>query len=288
MKRVFILPLLGIFALTACGTASSNTASEQHTTALTAASSVAAVTTAASTEVTTTTSSAATVQSTAAQTTASAITSQTVSSVQTTTLPVQTTGSTFKPAFTISGTTATLLQGGGGGEEHAEDIDPLYFNYLFGEDEAALRLAGGTYQVIGFDFSEALDHEVDSLYYLQDADFDGDYDLCVPVHFANSNVEHAIFRWNAETQHYDEQPVLIINPVFHTEKKQITSLQHVSATKSDMIRYEWADGALKTTETATADFVMLTFVQRGADDNKTVLKFETEAELEKAVNDFLA
>lgn len=283
MKRNVILPLLGAVLLTACGEAQAEPVSTQQTTA--AATTAVSTGTTAQPEATTAAVSAAAAGSTV-QTTSAAVTQTSLLSV-TSKMPETTTAASAL-TVPVTETTVTRLQGGGGGEEHAEDIDPLYFNYLFGEDEAAVRLAGGTYQVIPYDFGDALEHDVDTLYYLQDADFDGDLDLCVPVHFADTDTEYAVFRWGADTKQFDVQPVLLMNPVFHAEKKQITASQHSTETKRRLTRYGWENGALVTLETAEADSRMLTLVRQVPDGEKNVLKPENEAEFEKAVNDFLA
>lgn len=288
MKRIILPAALIALALTACGSAPAEPAQTEAAAVTTAAETAAVSETTAASETGTSPAAETTAQSAAVTTTAVTAASEkqtAATAVQT----VRTTASStsFVPVYTVTQTSVSLEQGGNGGEEHAEDIDPLYFNYLFGEDEMALRLAGGTYQVLTYDFTEALEHDVHSQYYLKDADFDGDLDLCVPVHFGNSNTEYAIFCWNAKTEYYDEQPVLIVNPVFDGEKKQITSMRHDTAVKSTLSRYAWENGTLKTLDSANIDFAMLTYVTADADGKKNIRKLESEQELQDLVNAFL-
>lgn len=284
MKWMYLLPAAGMLALTACGSAPANsevtTAAAQTTAAETTASAV-TETTAVSTMQTVSAASTA-----AAETTQPAVTSQT-DATMTGSVTVTYATAAFVPVYTFTTVEEKREQGGEGGEEHAQDIDPLYFNYLFGDDEAALRLAGGTYQVLSYDFSEALENDVESKYYLADVDFDGDLDLCVPVHFANSNEEQAVFLWNAETLHYAEEPVMLMNPVIREERKDILCIEHVSANKSILTRYGWEDGKIRTLESASADFAMLTYVYTDAAGKKDIQKLESADEVRTRMDAFI-
>lgn len=292
MKRIFYLPAacmlaVCLLAMTACA----SEPAQNQTAKTTAAQTTALQTTAAETTAAPETTTVSVPAATAAASTASAASS--VSTALTTASAVQNVTETyadapFVPAYTVTNLTGKPEQGGNGGEEHAQDIDPLYFNYLFGETEAALRLAGGTYQVLSYDFSEALENDVESKYYLEDADFDGDLDLCVPVHFSGADTEQAVFLWNAETLHYEEMPVMMMNPVFRKEKKQIICTENPTEKKTVVKRCGWENGSLKTLESAAADFRMLTYVFTGADGKKDVQKPETEDALKALMDAFLA
>ncbi len=271
LKRVWLL--LPVLALTACG-AKPEGEMLTYSKADSATDSIPAVPTG--------TQATVTLTETQTQTTAAPETTAAESA--------ETTGTTasFEPAFTVSSTEESAEQGGEGGEEHAEDTEPLYFNYMFGEYEVAMRLAGGTYQVIGYDFTEALEHGVESLYYLQDADFDGDLDLCVPVQFSSGNIDYAIFLWNQQTAYYEEQPLRIVNPGYLPEQKQITSVQHESATESMLYRWAWDNGKLKTVSYAKADFSALTLTRTEGGTEQPAEHFDSADALEAAILAYLA
>ena len=50
-------------------------------------------------------------------------------------------------------TVTTLFQGGIGGERNADNPQPEYFVYRFQPEDISVRLSGGTYQVLKYDFS---------------------------------------------------------------------------------------------------------------------------------------
>lgn len=99
------------------------------------------------------------------------------------------------------------FQGGIGGEEHAETPLPEYFRYRFDPTSVAMRLAGGTYQVISYDFSQTFAHE--SYYYLRDHNEDGYFDLYAPIEYDGDYiVTCAVFLWNPESGKFADEPVL--------------------------------------------------------------------------------
>jgi|GEM_PF-2397696 len=261
--------LLGILLLTGCGnneTSAAEGSTEVTETGLTA------VTTEAPVPATT----AAPTITTAAETTTAAATSETAESTST----------TLPPLATAQNILTTQQAGGQGGEEHAEDPEPLYFSYRFAADFVSMRLAGGNYQTIYYDFSEAAAREdIEELYTLSDFDFDGNPDLAVPVQFANANTVYAIFLWNPETMYYEEEPLQIINPVPYAETKTITSLAQDSAAVWVMTTYTLEDGVLTAAETATADFEAGTLTVQPLTGNAepAVTEFSSSEELEAAL-----
>ena len=165
---------------------------------------------------------------------------------------------TTDPLATAQSILTTQQKGGQGGEEHAEDIDPLYFDYRFSDTGVSMRLAGGNYQTINYNFSRAIEHDVDSLYTLDDFNFDGNPDLAVPVEFDNANVTYAIFLWNPESFYYEEEPILIVNPVPYADSQIITSLERESASLWMMTTFTFTDGILMPYIVKTADYEAMT------------------------------
>lgn len=99
------------------------------------------------------------------------------------------------------------FQGGIGGEEHAETPLPEYFTYRFLPDSVTMRLAGGNYQAILYDFSETVAH--DAYYYLNDYNDDGYFDLCAPVKYDGDRISTcAVFLWKPEDGKFSETPIL--------------------------------------------------------------------------------
>lgn len=178
-----------------------------------------------------------------------------------------TTATTRQTLFTTSQAATELHQGGEGGEEHGSDPDPLFFNYRFGPDVVSMRLAGGNYQSIGYDFSGAIGETGEPDYFVEDCDFDGDADLAAVCSYDGSDALYAIFLWDAGTLKFNEEPVLVYNPRLH-RPTLITSLKQESDTVASVTAYEWEDGSLKEIWKQTADYAALTLTD-SVDDSVT-------------------
>ncbi len=227
--------------------------------------------------------------------------------VETTSAPAETTSvltqsavTSITTAETVSDTVTTLssvtippttgMQGGQGGEAHADEPEPLYFNYRFAPDCVTMRLAGGNYQTIFYDFEAAVEHDVDSLYYLDDFDFDGSNDLAVPVIFADSNITYAIFLWNKETMFYEEEPILLCNPSAIAESRQVVSLTSDGTEASVLRFFIWDTGTLSETVMAAADYTActLTVTYPGGDSPETVTEYDSTEALNEAMQAMIA
>lgn len=104
----------------------------------------------------------------------------------------------------------TLFQGGIGGEEDAATPKPEFFSYMFQPDAVTARIAGGNYQTISCDLSEACQHRPEDDYYLDDYDTDGDFDLYLPKHYEGDRVaSYSIFLWNAENEKFSTEPIYV-------------------------------------------------------------------------------
>lgn len=104
---------------------------------------------------------------------------------------------------------AEPFQGGIGDERNAATPLPEYFAYRFQPDSFSARLAGGNYQTISYDLSEAIQHTIEADYYLDDYDSDGDYDLYLPVKYEDSKVSrYAVFCWDSDSEKFLTEPVM--------------------------------------------------------------------------------
>lgn len=181
----------------------------------------------------------------------------------------------------------TLVQGGQGGEEHASDPAPLYFTYRFFPDSVSMRLAGGNYQTIFYDFAAAAEHDVDSLYHLTDYNFDRIPDLAVPVIFADRNITYAVFLWLPETSRFDPEPILLCNPASDADAKTVTSLVYGNESELESVLrfFVWDGDALLETRSLCADYheLILTDSSEGAEQTK---QFESAEALRDALLSF--
>ena len=91
----------------------------------------------------------------------------------------------------------TLFQGGIGEEKDASTPRPEFFTYRFQPDAFSARLAGGNYQTVSCDLSEAMQHNIDAEYYLADHDHDEWLDLYLPAAYEDEKVSsYFVFLWN--------------------------------------------------------------------------------------------
>ena len=98
------------------------------------------------------------------------------------------------------------FQGAIGGEEHGNTPLPEYFLYAFQPEVVTMKLAGGSYQKIAYDFSVMLEH--DAFYFCKDYNEDGYFDLIVPVEYDGEYIKRcAVFCWNAETAKFETEPL---------------------------------------------------------------------------------
>ena len=186
-----------------------------------------------------------------------------------------------------SGTTAsvtTLAQGGQGGEDHASDPDPDYFTYRFFPDSVSMRLAGGNYQTVFYDFAEAVAHDAAELFYLSDFNYDGKPDLAVPVRFSGDNITDAVFLWNADTSLFETEPVLLCNPITDQETKTVVCLTYDQNTGAEIkLQFlSWSDKEPAEIRTVSADYTALTLTDNGQ-DGETVSQYDTTELLHKAI-----
>lgn len=205
--------------------------------------------------------------------------------------------STAAPLITTLAPVTTQMMGGQGGQENGENPHPLHFNYFFSPEYVGLRLAGGNYQSISGDFAEAVEHNADMTYTLDDINFDGTPDLFVAIHgFDTPNVQYAVYLWNPDQKKFAETPLLYLNPVCHADTKEFYTLEQKKndtdgeETLCVMDVYTWAPSLSeikpKKAREYVADFKALTLTETstdGSDPKET--SFESKEALEKAVLD---
>lgn len=106
--------------------------------------------------------------------------------------------------------TTALFQGGIGDERSAEIPLPEHFVYRFHEDSVSVRLAGGTYQVLSYNFSAIFERERDIIaFYLDDYNTDGAYDLFAPIRYDDDEIlAYAVFLWDSQQERFAEEPII--------------------------------------------------------------------------------
>lgn len=231
-----------------------------------------------------------TTAATLAETTTAASATETTASLTTTAA----TGAAEPLITTLSAATTEQL-GGQGGEENAETPDPRYFNYIISPDAISMRLAGGNYQTLRWDFTEHLEKYPEGKYTLDDIDFDGHPDLFIPVRGLDTpNVQYAVYRWTDDMRLFEDTPTLYCNPVCHPDSKEVFTLQQMknetdgTETISIIEAYAWRASlnkyALKKFREYRADFAALTLTASVLEDGVSeVTHYDTKEALEKAM-----
>ncbi len=139
-------------------------------------------------------------------------------------------------------------------QAHGDTPYPTYFNYRFSPDGITVRLSGGNYQSLHLDLSEAIDHNLDFLYRLEDFNFDGNPDLVVPVQFGTSNVLYGVLIWNPDTAQFHRQPIHIFNPNVHPAEKKICARISESPAIQSLEIYTWNQDQLELRTKYSADY----------------------------------
>ncbi len=268
-NRYFISALtLTALALTGCGTQpitqADNLSSAETTTtsATTATVTEATETTTSGTELTTTTAATVTTESTTAATTT-----------------LGTLFTVLKPAETV--------KSGDGGEEHADEPYPPYFNYVFAKDSVTMRLTGGNYQVLQFDFSQMDEEKMQKEFYLYDCNFDEHPDLVAPYKTADDKTSYAIFLWDDGVKKFSDTAVKVDNPTFSAAKKTFTSIQQLTPQTLTITGYRWQGAAPVTAFIVYADYRSLTASYKDLSSNQTTQKtYDSADALAKAVSSY--
>ena len=279
--------LLAAMLVTRCSNQNSRSAEESVTQADSAAS--AEPSEAATDPAEGTTDAAQTVSSTAEQSSAAESTKENTSDA--TTASVTTVFQRQEPTAMITTTVTEAVLGGQGGEEHAEDAAPLYFSYRFTEEGVSMRLAGGNYQSIEYDFAEMLEHAAGrDLYSLVDFNFDGNLDLCVPFHWDGDNVFYVVFLWEPDTEHFSETELYFINPIVCPQSMLVCEITYDGNIGAELTQREWFEGFLESKMVVQANFDALALAVADDMTNRRPSKtesYDTHEELEKAFLSYL-
>lgn len=196
-----------------------------------------------------------------------------------TTSLISTFSETLPPLYPTEPLPEDVSQGGEGGEEHGNDPDPSYFNYRFLPDGVSMRLAGGNYQVIPYDFSDMVIRGTVDYYFIEDINFNGSPDLFAAASFQNSDIIYAVFLWNPETLHFETEPLLLSNPVCHADTKTVTTTEQLEENTAVITAYRWDSDNLVPAGKYTADYAALTVTEETDGAEKTTKTFTDRDEL---------
>lgn len=179
-----------------------------------------------------TTASATTSSTTSAsssQTTAATTTQETTTSVQTTT--TVTTTERFPAESTDYG--------------RSDEPHPLNFTYVFTTEGIGLRIEGGNYQTLHYALSAETASYLAEHYIIRDCNYDGCYDLLLPVKDAAENKTFALFLWDTGTQQYRQTPIELVNPYFRASEKTVHSRVKGNAVVFTYEIYRWEGSSLQ-------------------------------------------
>jgi hypothetical protein len=169
-----------------------------------------------------------------------------------------------------------------------EKAYPFNFNYVFTEEAVGLRLDGGTYQTISFDFSQIIRKDGTLDYRLYDCNFDGDPDLLIPLKKDDNKQICAMFIWNNSTKKFYETAITAENPTFSAEKKQYTTIGTLSSKQSVMVTgYQWSGAAPGISFIVYGDYKSNALTFKDNATGKTETKnYDTADALTAALSDY--
>ena len=172
--------------------------------------------------------------------------------------------------------------------EPPEKAYPLYFNYVFSKESVGLRLEGGTYQNLSFDFSQIIRKDGTLDYRLCDCNFDGDPDLLIPLKKDDNKQICAMFIWNNSTKKFYETAITAENPTFSAEKKQYTTIGTLSSKQSVMVTgYRWSGAAPEISFIVYGDYKSKALTFKDNTTGKTETKnYDTADALTAALSDY--
>lgn len=122
---------------------------------------------------------------------------------------------------------------------NSDEPHPLNFTYMFTTEGIGLRIEGGNYQTLHYPMSKETAAYLAEHYIIQDCNFDGYYDLLLPVKTKGDNTTYALYLWEKDTQRYRETAVELINPRFSAEDATVHSRVKGSAWVTTYEMYQW-------------------------------------------------
>lgn len=123
---------------------------------------------------------------------------------------------------------------------NSDEPHPLNFTYMFTTEGIGLRIEGGNYQTLHYSMSKETATYLAEHYIIQDCNFDGFYDLLLPVQIIGDNTTYALYLWEKDTLRYCETPVELINPRFQAEDATVHNCVKGSESISTYEIYQWA------------------------------------------------
>lgn len=121
------------------------------------------------------------------------------------------------------------------------DPHPLNFTYVFTVEGIGLRIEGGNYQTLRCPMSKETASYLAEHYIIQDCNFDGYYDLLLPVQIIGDNTAYALYLWDQSTLRFHETAVELINPRFSAEDATVHSRVKGSEWIETYEVYQWVD-----------------------------------------------
>lgn len=122
---------------------------------------------------------------------------------------------------------------------NSDEPHPLNFTYMFTTEGIGLRIEGGNYQTLHYSMSKETAAYLAEHYIIQDCNFDGCYDLLLPVQIIGDNTTYVLYLWEKDTLRYCETPVELINPRFQAEDATVHSRVKGSESISTYEIYQW-------------------------------------------------
>lgn len=122
---------------------------------------------------------------------------------------------------------------------NSDEPHPLNFTYMFTTEGIGLRIEGGNYQTLHYPMSRDTAAYLAEHYIIQDCNFDGDYDLLLPVQMVGDNTTYALYLWEKDTLRYRETPVELVNPRFQAEDATVHSRVKGSEWIATYEIYQW-------------------------------------------------
>ena len=176
--------------------------------------------------------------------------------------------------------------------EHEWDPHPLHFFYRFHTDGINLRLAGGSYQTLHYPLTEAQTTALKDTYIIQDCNFDGHYDLLLPLSNEEQNRLFAIFLWDPDTMRYLDHCIEITSPVFDAARSEVRCSLGSGTNEISFQIFLWHQQQLLPAVQFLANREHLTITiiryELGTLLNTEVLRYPTESDWNAAINAFWA
>ncbi len=148
---------------------------------------------------------------------------------------------------TTESTTTTTVRFPAESDEYGESDEPhpLNFTYMFTTEGIGLRMEGGNYQTLHYPMSKDTAGYLAEHYIIQDCNFDGCYDLLLPVQLTASNTTYALYLWDEDKLQFGETPLELVNPRFNAENATVHSRVKGSEVVYTYEIYEWAGTTLQ-------------------------------------------